>query len=244
MVAYGLVLACGMACAFVGAAPSLEYTFQGGDRLTVAVVGADQQLWKILQVGSEHKVLVAAVKDGRLVLEEFSWTGPRPQPGPGPQPGPQPQPTPGPKTVIWIEESGERTAQQAAALTDRKLRETIASARWTLRVADVDVVDETGRPPSDLAPYLERARQAGLPWLVILDQGREVYTGKAPPDLPSLAALLRRYGLPWPAEAAEASAGRQVDTPANSPSTQARACEKGTCPAPPLVPVPQWRAVR
>lgn len=240
----GFFFLCGVVWGLAAQEPALEYTFQGGDRLTVAVAGADQQLWKIFRIGDEQKILVAALKNGRLILEEFSWSGPRPQPEPGPGPEPQPGPSPGPKTVIWIEETGERTPQQAAALTDAKLRAALAAARWSLRVADVDVVDESGRPPSDLAPYLERARQAGLPWLVILEDGRELYTGKAPPDFPSLVALLRRYGLPWPAEAAEASAGRQVETPANSPSPQAGACEKGTCSAPALVPVPRWRILR
>lgn len=254
MRSFGLFLLLG-ACLSVGSAgaaePKLEYDFRGGDHLSVFVAGADQQLWKVFPVGNEQKILVAAVKGGRLILEEFTWDGgPRPGPGPGPEPGPQPgpepqpQPTPGPKSVIWIEETGERTPQQAAALTDPKLRAALTTARWTLRVADVDVVDETGRPPSDLAPYLERARQAGLPWLVILENGRELYTGKAPPDLPSLLALLRRYGLPWPADETEASAGRRLDA-APSPAAVAapQDCPQGTCPAP-AVRTPRWRIVR
>jgi len=246
---FGLFLLLGLGLGATSAEPVLEYEFRGGDRLTVSVAGADQQLWKVLLVGGEHKILAAAVKDGRLVLEEFSWDGgprPRPDPDPRPEPEPGPQPAPGPKTLIWIEETGQRTPQQAAALTDRKLRDVLASSGWKLRVADVDVVDENGNPPADLAPYLDQARRAELPRLVILEDGRELYTGKAPPDLASFVALLRRYGLPWPADGKDASAGRRADAPGpTSPAAEGASgnCPGGDCPASP-VRVPRWRVVR
>lgn len=229
-------------------AEELRLRVEGGDQLSVHAV-AQQQQW----ITHGEKIWVAAVANGKLVVQEVSLRvspqpgpGPQPEPEPGPQPGPQPGPAP--KTVIWIEESGQRTPQQAAALTDRKLRETIASSGWMLRVADVDVVDESGRPPSDLAPYLERARQAGLPWLVILEDGRELYTGKAPPDLSAFVALLRRYGLPIGGVVKDEGPAAAAVPPADDapPKTDQQAspgnCPTGQCPT--QVPVRRWRILR
>jgi hypothetical protein len=226
-------------------AEDLRLELQGGPQLTVKAV-AEQQQW----ITHGDKIWVAAVRGGKLVVKEISLGSP-PEPGPGPEPGPrpEPQPGPGPKTVIWIEESGQRTPQQAAAIIDKNVRAAIDAARWTLRVTDVDVVDESGRPPADLAPYLERARHAGLPWMVILEDGREVYTGKAPPDLPSLVILLRRYGLPiggavkedGPAGAA-ASPAREAPPKAESPQPTADNCPTGQCPT--QVPTRRWRIFR
>ena len=243
-------LPCWLAIGLAMVAPAGELRFEakGGPSLVVTVKGATKQVWR---VDPDGRILVAAVVGDDIVLEDFPWkVTPGPEPQPEPQPEPEPQPIPsGPKTVIWIEESGQRTPQQAAAIIDKNVRAAIDAARWTLRVTDVDVVDESGRPPADLAPYLERARHAGLPWMVILEDGREVYTGKAPPDLPSFVILLRRYGLPiggavkedGPAGAA-ASPAREAPPKAESPQPTADNCPTGQCPT--QVPTRRWRIFR
>jgi len=212
-------------------ADEMRFQVEGGAQLSIRAV-AEQQQW----ITHGEKIWVAAVANGQLVVKDISLSvSPQPDPGPQPQPepGPEPQPAPVPKTVIWIEETGQRTPQQAAAITDAKLRAALTAARWTLRIADVDVVDETGRPPSDLASYLERAKQAGLPWLVILENGRELYTGKAPPDVSSFANLLRRYGLPVGTSGEDAGVpiGTSVADKHKETSKGTASCPTGTCPA-------------
>jgi len=178
-------------------AGELSYAVTGGERLTVQA-RAQQQIWRV----HGGDVLVAAVVDGRLVLEPFQWppgpspTPPNPQPGPVPDPQPGPTPQPGPKTVLWIEETEERTPSQAQAILDSEIRKAVASAGWSLRVVDDDVIDESGATPVEFASYIAAARLAGLPRVFILQQGVEVYSGAAPKDPSSFASLLSRFGLP------------------------------------------------
>ena len=215
------------------AAGDLQYKLEGGDHLTVAAV-ADKQTWKIVSGQNGPIALVAAVIGDRLILEEFSWPRqPQPGPGPGPNPNPDPQPPSGPKTVLWIEESSQRTPQQALAIANRSLREAIVAGGWTLRVVDIDVVDENGQPPSDLAPYLMAAKQAGLPRVFIFQDGREVYAGAAPPDVSSFANLLRRYGLPVGASGEDAGVPIGTSSPGEQKETSkgAASCPTGRCPA-------------
>ncbi|MBC7351430.1 MAG: hypothetical protein H5U08_03645 [Thermogutta sp.] len=231
-------------------AGELQFQAGGGDQLTVKAK-ANQQKWLVLN----ERIVVAAVVDGRLVVEDFNWPpGPQPiPPNPEPGPQPQPQPVPGPKTVLWIEESSARTPSQAAAVVDKAIRDALAAARWTLRVVDVDVVDETGKPPADLAGYLDAARQAGVPRVFILQDGRELYAGAAPPDRSSFIALLRRYGLPvgGPAEQSGSPAGSrpQEVSPVKEDATEHEeetqpmlngTCPTGQCPVP-TVPMRRWR---
>jgi hypothetical protein len=248
-----IVLLLAVAMAPLATAGDLEFQATGGEQLTVKA-RADQQKWVVLN----ERILVAAVVDGRLVVEDFNWPpGPQPiPPNPEPGPQPQPQPVPGPKTVLWIEESSARTPSQAAAVVDKAIRDALAAARWTLRVVDVDVVDETGKPPADLAGYLDAARQAGVPRVFILQDGRELYAGAAPSSVSSFLDLLRRYGLPvgGPAEQTEQSGApagsRQEASPENENATEHEeqtqpmsACPTGQCPVP-TAPVRRWRLFR
>lgn len=250
-----IVLLLAVAMAPLATAGDLEFQATGGEQLTVKA-RADQQKWVVLN----ERILVAAVVDGRLIVEDFNWppgpqpTPPNPEPGPQPNPQPQPQPTPGPKTVLWIEESSQRTPSQAAAVIDAKIRQTIQSAGWKLRVVDVDVVDETGKPPADLAGYLDAARQAGVPRVFILQDGRELYAGAAPSSVSSFLDLLRRYGLPvgTPGDEPRGPTGAQRQPAAESeltetlddrPVSQTEHCPTGQCPAPQL-PTRRWRLFR
>lgn len=244
----------------------LKYRFEGGDNLKVTAV-ADKQTWKVLPGENGPIVVVAALVQDMLILEQFEFGGqpnpePQPGPGPGPQPGPQPQPVPGPKTVLWIEESSQRTPSQATAIIDATTRNTIRAAGWILRIVDVDVVDETGKTPPDLAPYIQAARQAGVPRLFILQDGRELFNGAAPTDAAAFRETLRRFGLPVGAvgDSTEAPGGpaaqaaseeKKQDSeastaePAGQPERviQAAPCPSGQCPAP-AIETRRWRLFR
>lgn len=239
--------------AFAG---ELAYHFEGGSELKVRAV-AEQQAWKVYDRGQDQLIVVAAVVNGKLVVEEFKAPfTPEPNPQPNPKPDPQPNPQPGPKTVLWIEETSDRTPSQAAAVIDAQIRAALQAAKWSLRVVDKDVVDETGKPPADLAPYIESAKAAGLPRVFILQDVRELYAGAAPSSVSSFLDLLRRYGLPvgGPAEQTEQSGApagsRQEASPENENATEHEeqtqpmsACPTGQCPVP-TAPVRQWRLFR
>lgn len=122
---------------------------------------------------------------------------PNPQPDPSPNPNPNPQPIPhGPISLIWIEESSERTPEQAKAITDQAIRDALKKAGWSLRIADVDVVNEQGQPPDDLAAFIAAARRDGVPRLFATDdKGAEIFNGKAPANRDEFLAILRRLGL-------------------------------------------------
>ena len=225
-------------------ADGLQFETTGGQQLTVRAK-AEQQKWLIIK----DSILVAAVADGNLVVEQFAWSpGPQPtppNPEPGPQPEPEPQPVPGPKTVLWIEESADRTPGRAGAVVDAGIRSAIQKAGWSLRVIDIDVVDENGQPPSDLAPYLMAAKQAGLPRVFIFQDGREVYAGAAPPDVSSFANLLRRYGLPvgTPGGEPRGPTGSSPDVARPKQEAAANGCPTGRCPVP-TIPTRKWRLFR
>jgi len=223
-------------------ADGLQFETTGGQQLTVRAK-AEQQKWLIIK----DSILVAAVVDGRLIVETFAWPpGPGPTP-PNPEPGPQPQPqpVPGPKTVLWIEESSARTPSQAAAVVDKAIRNALVAARWTLRVVDVDVVDETGKPPADLAGYLDAARQAGVPRVFILQDGRELYAGAAPADVSSFVDLLLRYGLPvgTPGGEPRGPTGSSPDVARPKQEAATNGCPTGRCPVP-TIPTRKWRLFR
>jgi hypothetical protein len=233
-------LPCWLAIGLAMVAPAGELRFEakGGPSLVVTVKGATKQVWR---VDPDGRILVAAVVGDDIVLEDFPWkVTPGPEPQPEPQPEPEPQPIPsGPKTVIWIEESGDRSPSQAAAIIQREIRAAIERAGWHLRIVDQDVVDETGKTPADLAPYIDAAKKAGLPRLFILQDGTELYAGVAPPDASSLSALLSRFGL-------VVGSARTVDPPppVSSPTGPEEACPTGRCPVPANPTIRRWRLIR
>lgn len=190
-----------------------------------------------LEGGVQGSAILVQEKDGRLLIVAGAGTPPEigifyltegqapepqpqpePNPGPGPQPQPEPQPQPrGPYTLIWIEETAARTAEQARALSDSAIREALRKVGWNLRVADKDVVDEHGNPPTELRMYIDIAKQAGLPRLFVIDSlGTEVFAGAAPHNVEEFRSLLKRLGLSLAGEEPPST-----KKPAQSPNTDA-----------------------
>lgn len=172
----------------------------------------------VLLAGSDGQVMVVAAEGNPPVLSLYhvaTLVQPTPDPGPNPNPNPNPTPLPqGPFTVIWIEESADRTPDQAKAITDSVIRETLKKAGWKLRVADVDVVDESGNTPEDLAPMVEAAKRLGVPRVFVIDaKGAEVFNGKAPQNRDEFIALLRRFGLVVSSPSNQCSSGNCVVRP-------------------------------
>jgi len=119
-------------------------------------------------------------------------------PGPSPQPTPVP-PTPPPPEPMWgaliIEESSQRTPQLAAILTNQEVRKHFTDGKLAFRVADPDEVDAAGKTPADLAPWIAKAKTAGLPRLFLLGtKGGELYAGPVPATAAALLNLVKSPG--------------------------------------------------
>lgn len=226
------------------AIPALIYAgdVKLAQRTPFAVPLADGSNGTALLIDAEQLLVAAPGNPPRLALfmiRPQNQPGPDPQPNPGPQPNPKPEPNPppepaGPLALLWIEESQARTPGHARALTDRTIREALASAGWSLRIVDQDVTDENGKTPPELAPAIAQAKQAGLPYLIAKNQaGAEIFSGKAPVDETAFAALLRKLGLNLQTEPASPTHGQSKSDPTqNQPKTGASDCPTGQCPTP------------
>jgi hypothetical protein len=132
--------------------------------------------------------------------------------------------------LIWIEETADRTPEQAQAIVNPDIREALRDAGWSLRVADVDVVDELGRVPVELEPYITAARRDGLPRLFAVNaHGAEVFAGKAPDDIVAFQAILRQLGLGGQPTVPDSELPQDPDDEPE-PVGAAVTCPDGNCP--------------
>jgi hypothetical protein len=117
--------------------------------------------------------------------------GPRPPPGPTPPPDPPKPPTPGTVArVVIVEESGDRTPEQAAILTDPRLK-PLRDARKLL-ILDKDAADSQGQPAAELSQYDGQP----LPRVIGLDSsGVRSVAAELPGSADGLMELLRTWGV-------------------------------------------------
>lgn len=118
--------------------------------------------------------------------------GPRPPPlGPTPNPTPTPTPTPGAVSrVVIIEESGDRTPEQGATLTDPRLLPLRQAGK--LLILDQDAKDSQGQPAAELAQHDQQA----LPRVLGLDSsGLRAVAAELPGTIDGLLALLKTWGV-------------------------------------------------
>jgi hypothetical protein len=113
--------------------------------------------------------------------------GPRPPPDP-PQP---PTPTPGTiERVVIVEESGDRTPEIAAILTDPRLK-PLRDARKLL-ILDQDAADSSGTPASELSQHDGQP----LPRVIGLDSsGVRSAAAELPGSADGLIELLKTWGV-------------------------------------------------
>jgi hypothetical protein len=127
-------------------------------------------------------------------LEERTVTvGGAPSPTPGPEPKPDPQPTPKPVADLWaivIEESSQRTPQQAAVLASTELRALFAGKQF--RVIDKDTNTDT-----QFARYIQQSVGQKLPlfWLVT-PTGDVLYQGDLPSTPTAAVDLVKKWKVP------------------------------------------------
>ena len=144
------------------------------------------------------KLRSVSLKDGKTTIEtaRFSVTvGPDlpdpkpfpPDPGPGPKP-PDPPPALKQLWVVVIEETADAAETRGALFRDKALADRMRARGHKFRVADQDVKTADGRTPADVAPWIERAKKAGLPRLFLVDQDGNALHEAA---VPATAADLR-----------------------------------------------------
>lgn len=123
---------------------------------------------------------------------------PRPDPRPDPQPEPEPEPGPvvaGPLYVVVIEETADAVAERGLFFGSGPLAALMKAKGHKWRVVDKDVQDASGKPPADVARFLEVARGKAMPQLfLVTQQGQTAYAGDLPKTPADLISLLQKYG--------------------------------------------------
>lgn len=141
-------------------------------------------------------LVVALCQDGvpTLLTHQFENVLSEPEPKPGPVNGNKPDFVP-PFVLLWVEESSQRTPEQAAAQNDKTIREALAKEGWKLLVVDKDAKDASGRVPENLAPWLEIANRKGLPRLFVISRSGAYRDYSAPRNVSEFRQILRELGL-------------------------------------------------
>ncbi|OWK45739.1 hypothetical protein [Fimbriiglobus ruber] len=100
--------------------------------------------------------------------------------------------------IVVIEDTAAAAADRAAWFTDKDLVGFIAARQFPHPVvAASTVVDESGHPPADLAPYLTRAAGKSLPYLFLVgakgspQAGKVAFEGPLPATPADLLKLLK-----------------------------------------------------
>lgn len=172
----------------------LTYELTGGPALTVRAA-AEQQQWMV--VGG--KVVVAAVRNGQLTVEQWSWP---PSPSPDPEP-PPPPPVPKQWRVAILVESDSLDNMpegQKTLVASLLLRDELKNKGHVL----VGVFDPDAAETSEtLRPWLDAAQGKSLPLILLAPRdGGQIRTYPLPADKAALWRLLESPTASSPAEAA------------------------------------------
>jgi len=175
-----------------GAGKVESRTYKGKSVFTVEAVQTGRVEILIVPVGGDAKSVI------RRTLDVSSNVGPRPPPDPTPDPKPTPKPAPytGKFSMVVIEETDVAANNRGQFFADKELRDYLATKLvGKPRIADKDVVDASGQPPKDLAPYLNHAKGKGLPQLyLIAPDGTVLYEGNLPKTPAELIATVKKVG--------------------------------------------------
>lgn len=146
------------------------------------------------KAAGEYRVLVDWNTGQDQLAEHLITVGGTP--GPVPPPVPPPDPTPPPPlaemTVIVVEETKERTAEQAWVLLDPTVRQWMATNGHHFRLLDKDLTS------ADSRPWIDRATAppaTALPHLFISDnKGAVYYDGELPIGPIQMLELVKKWG--------------------------------------------------
>lgn len=173
----------------------LIFTGKAGTTYTVTALIVDFDNKKVIKL-----------KQAVRFLDTPGPTPPPPGPGPSPTPDP-PAPTPptpptpppapvaGPaKFVVVIEESATAAATRGELYSDKALIDYYAAQGIKARRVDKDVVDAAGKPPADVARFLDDAKGKPLPRVYLVGgDGKQLYAGNLHDDPADLLKLLQQH---------------------------------------------------
>lgn len=162
----------------------------------LAVDGGKSVVFASRTPGS-YAFILGVANEGEVALSVHTLLnreGPDPDPDPNPDPDPDPTPPGDLWGVVWVEESGERTAAQAAVILSANLEAYLKKEGLEFRVTDKDDTDESDEAPSGLSAYINLAKQSGdLPQVfVVKKDGRLAYKGADPETATAMIDLLNR----------------------------------------------------
>jgi hypothetical protein len=157
----------------------IPYQADGKDVTSRAVVAIDSKGDAILTV---HFLSGDSIEEAVYSLVRNDGASPNPSPSPAPKPTPV--------ANLWgivIEESSQRTAEQAVVLTSAKIRDLFTDGGFR-------VVDQDTNAMSDVKPYQERAKGQKLPVLYLVDtNGTIYYEGSLPTNVAAMEVLVGKY---------------------------------------------------
>jgi len=145
------------------------------------------------------RAVLLTIRDGRIVADQarkrVTIGVPLPPVPPEPPIPPVPPVPPKPTELyaVVVEESSLRTPEQAIVLGSQRCR----AAFRGFRVTDQDVKNESGQPPTDLKPYLDRAKGKTLPYLMIVGaDGTVWHEGTLPATVDAVLVLVKKEPRP------------------------------------------------
>ena len=156
--------------------------------------GGDPFIWFSAKQPASYLISVAAAVDGELEYAEaiVDVGGVQPEPEPDPDPIPPP---PGPLAELWaivVEETKDRTLEQARVLLSPTLRKWMRANGHNLRIVDKD------QPATDLQEWIDRAtapEASALPYLFLCgDSGEVVFEGPLPNTPAAMLELAKKWG--------------------------------------------------
>jgi hypothetical protein len=167
-------------------ATNTPFSFQLTDKTTATAV--------LLPTTDGQAYIVYATSTGKLAFYLLTPLSPTPPP----DPKPTPPPTPTKLTIAIVEDPAKTTVEQRQTLSDPTWRDDAAKYHNFKGIIPSNLIEkETGKPPADLSPFLDRAKKANvLPWLMLADPaGRIIFEGPLP-STPALKALIAKYTCP------------------------------------------------
>jgi hypothetical protein len=167
----------------------------------------------------------------------------KPTPKPTPNPEPQPEPKPAGMSIVVLYDQADKS--DLAPYADSVLDKYADSKGNALRVHPIDVVDETGKPPLYLIPFVTFAKDKKLPLVMIGTGGKVKGHLEQPKDAQAIIAYLdKSLGEVVPEDAFWAGGEwRRLGLPPLKPGADKRWTVEGSEANEPLIPADQWREI-
>ncbi len=126
---------------------------------------------------SQTKLAIVYVKGENIVVSFKTLCDVEPNPNPSPDPNPNPSPL-FVTHIYWVEESLNRTPEQAKIISSQKVREALKKKSIRFQVVDKDIKNEFDQTPSNLVPILSKVTQ--YPSLVLVTKDSQVLVYSVP----------------------------------------------------------------